>query len=210
MKLTLVCIADTHERHDYLEVPEGDVLIHAGDCSFTGTIPAIVAFNNWLGTLPHKHKIFIAGNHDWLFQTNPALAKSLLTNATYLQDSGVEIEGFKFWGSPVSPEFNSWAFNRKRGKEINKHWKMIPMDTDVLITHGPPHGVLDRTQRGQSVGCKNLENRAFIVQPQFHIFGHIHEGYGMRCANGTTYINASSVNASYIYANAPIIVDLEK
>ena len=210
MKLTLVCISDTHTKHDYIKVPDGDILVHAGDCSFTGTIAAIASFNTWLGTLPHKHKIVIAGNHDWLFQTDPALATSLLTNATYLQDSGVEIEGFKFWGSPVSPEFNAWAFNRKRGKEINRHWKMIPMGTDVLITHGPPHGILDQTAHKQSVGCRNLGNRVFVVRPQFHIFGHIHEGYGMRCANGTTFINASSVNALYIPTNAPIVVDLEK
>ena len=101
--MCIVCLSDTHSRHDRIRVPPGDVLVHAGDATMAGRVEEIAAFNHWLGALPHRHKILIAGNHDWLFETDPALAESLITNAVYLRDSCVTIEGVKFYGSPWQP-----------------------------------------------------------------------------------------------------------
>src|SRR3712207_5545038 len=107
----IVCISDTHNRNEQITVPEGDILIHAGDATFRGTIDEIERFNNWFAALPHRYKIFVAGNHDWLFQTDNRLVRSLLNeNIIYLQDSSTEIDGIKFYGSPWQPRFYDWAF----------------------------------------------------------------------------------------------------
>ena len=139
--IRIVCISDTHGQHAKLGVPDGDVLIHAGDFMAFGDTPKeIIDFNQWLGGQPHRHKIVIAGNHDWMFERHPGAAKELLGNAIYLENSGTELAGLKIWGSPVQPEFNNWAFNVARGAAIRRYWEMIPDSTDVLVTHGPPYG----------------------------------------------------------------------
>jgi Icc-related predicted phosphoesterase len=206
--LRIVCISDTHFGHQHFKIPEGDILLHAGDLSKRGRVTEISAFNDWLGELPHPHKIIIAGNHDFLFEKEPVIAKSLITNAIYLEDSGVEIKGLKFWGSPVSPWFFDWAFNRERGEDIRKHWEMIPSDTDVLITHGPPLGILDQTIYGKSVGCEELLDIVQKIQPKIHLFGHIHEAYGTHKAGETLFVNASLMNVEYRPVNSPIVVEI--
>ncbi len=162
--MKLVCISDTHSLHRHIpEVPDGDVLIHAGDGLGQGTLENIEDLNDWLGMLPHRHKIVIAGNHDWAFQETPELAREALTNAVYLEDSSVEIEGIRFWGSPWTPTFMDWAFMLERGQQLHKKWQLIPGDTDVLITHGPPKGIGDEANLGfkcQNVGCVDLLARA--------------------------------------------------
>ena len=204
----IVCISDTHGQHRSLNLPEGDILIHAGDISRVGKLNEIIEFNSWLGTLNYKHKIIIAGNHDFIFENEYNLAKSLITNAIYLEDSGVEIEGIKFWGSPVSPRFYDWAFNRDRGEDIKKHWDKIPKNIDVLITHGPPYGVLDKTVSGENVGCEDLLSKIQEIKPKFSIFGHIHEGYGIFKDKGITFINACSLNERYKIKHDPIVFEI--
>jgi Icc-related predicted phosphoesterase len=204
----LVLISDTHNKHGRLSVPEGDFLLHAGDMSSAGRESEISEFNQWLGTLPHKHKILIAGNHDFLFEKNPDLARSLITNAVYLENSAVEIEGIKFWGSPYSPRFLNFAFNSKRGAELKKHWDLIPEKTDVLIIHTPPYGILDQTAFGNHVGCKDLTEAIERVQPKVVVFGHIHEGYGMFEKNGIRYINAASLSKLHLSTNNPVEIEL--
>ena len=187
----IVTISDTHSRHSKIStMPEGDILIHSGDATERGGIDEIAAFNEWLGTLPYKHKIFVAGNHDWLFERSPQFAPTMMTNAHYLLDSFVVVEGLKIYGSPWQPRFFDWAFNRIRGAEIRKHWDLIPDKVDILITHGPAYGILDRTVSDEVVGCKDLLKRIAEVKPAYHIFGHIHEGYGMLEKDGTVFINA--------------------
>ena len=195
--MKIVCISDTHSGHNKFEIPDGDILIHAGDISSRGKPEQIKKFNNWLGRLPHQYKIMIAGNHDFLFENEPDIAAEMITNAIYLNDSGIEIEGVKFWGSPITPWFLDWAFNRYRGEDIQQHWDKIPLDTDILITHGPPYGILDKTVYGQAVGCENLLEIVQKVQPKLHIFGHIHEAYGKKKLKGTTFINASLMDENY-------------
>jgi Icc-related predicted phosphoesterase len=210
----IVAISDTHSRHQsFGPLPEGDILIHAGDATVQGKFDEVVEFNRWLGTLPYQHKIFVAGNHDFLFEKSPEMARALMSNVTYLQDSFVVIEGLKIYGSPWQPRFFDWAFNLDRGKEIARKWGMIPEDTDVLVTHGPPHGVLDMvsdiwTGKAEAVGCEELLPVVQHIKPRVHIFGHIHADYGQRTEGGTRFVNASNCNEQYQLVNPPIVFDV--
>jgi predicted phosphodiesterase len=216
MKIT--CISDTHNQHlhippDWLE--GGDVLVHAGDVSGRGTLKEIEAFLEWFNEQPYTHKIFIAGNHDfWFEKTTGFVVNEMLQekypNVKYLNDSGVEIDGVKFWGSPVQPWFYDWAFNRV-GTDICEHWDMIPLDTDVLITHGPMKGFLDMTLRGVSTGCPYLlEKSAEMTNLKLFVCGHIHEAYGkFEFPDGGVFVNASTLNFNYNVQNKPIVVEIK-
>lgn len=209
--MRLVCISDTHSMHRQVEVPDGDILIHAGDCLGVGTLEELEDLDNWFSEQPHRHKILIAGNHDWCLQDEPADAEALIRNATYLRDSGVEIEGLKFWGSPWTPVFFDWAFNLARGPAIAERWAKIPADTDVLITHGPPAGILDQVitaNDSQSVGCDDLANELKRLSVKMHVFGHIHESYGQRRLDDCLFVNASTCNGSFRPLNPPVVVDI--
>jgi Icc-related predicted phosphoesterase len=136
------------------------------------------------------------------------LARSIITNAIYLEDEAVVIEGLKFYGSPWQPWYHDWAFNLERGSVIKEKWDMIPADTDVLITHGPPHGILDLTYERILAGCEELALAVDRIKPRLHVFGHIHEAFGSLHKNGVHYVNACSVNLRYKVANQPVIVEL--
>jgi Icc-related predicted phosphoesterase len=221
--MRLVLISDTHEQHGLVKLPEGDLLIHAGDFTYQGYTHKLADYFNWFKDASANYQyggICIAGNHDRYLDPNPwqsgihyntaiQLTKDV-PNVTYLNDSGVEVGGLKVWGSPVQPEFYDWAFNRKRGEPILKHWKMIPTDTDVLITHGPPFGILDlATGSDFHCGCTDLALYVdFYVRPKIHIFGHIHGGYGVEEKNGVIYVNASVVNEDYKVKNEPVVIDI--
>jgi len=212
----IVCISDTHNCNEQISVPDGDILIHAGDATIRGTIPEIEAFNEWFTNLPHKIKIFVAGNHDWLFETNNSYARNLLDDSiNYLQDSSVEIEGFNIYGSPWQPRFYDWAFNLMRGAELAEKWKLIPDDVDVLITHGPPNGILDEVPRKywlEKTGCEELRKRveeiSKIGRLKLHVFGHIHSGYGTAENFGVKFVNACSCDESYEPTQPPVVVEL--
>ncbi len=196
MKLTF--FSDTHTKHAKVDLSAGgDVLIFCGDMSARGSLRDVESFAAYMAQRPYKYKIVIAGNHDFCFENEERhQAIELIKNsgAHYLDDSGIELEGIKFWGSPVQPFFHNWAFNRMRGPEILKHWKLIPADTDVLITHGPPMGILDRIYSGEQVGCQDLLERVREIAPRLHAFGHIHEDYGIKEVGETIFINACSVD----------------
>ncbi len=203
--LQIDCISDTHTKHGKLKLPGGDILIHSGDFSSRGEMSETVAFLNWFSDQDYSHLVLIAGNHDFIAEKQPRwmVEECKNRNIIYLNDSGCEIEGIKFWGSPVQPWFYDWAFNRTRGTEIKKHWDLIPEDTEVLITHGPPYQVLDGVpQRGgwyENVGCKDLYDRILQTNIKLHVFGHIHEAVGDRHLEGRTYINASSLDGMYLF-----------
>lgn len=205
--MRIVCISDTHARHRQLSIPEGDLLIHAGDLTRRGSREDVRDFDDWLGSLAHPHKVVIAGNHDFCFEKDPA-ARQWITHATYLQDEAIEIGGLRLYGSPWQPRFFDWAFNLDRGEPLREVWSRIPAETDVLITHGPPFGVLDRTSRGLRVGCEELFAAVQRIRPRLHVFGHIHEGAGRVDRDGTTFVNASSCDLRYAPSQAPIVVDL--
>lgn len=211
MKLTL--ISDTHSKHNALSLPSGDVLIHCGDMSRNGSLGDVRDFARFMNLQDFEHKIVIAGNHDFCFEDERREeAEDILREfgLIYLNDSGVEISGFRFWGSPVQPEFFNWVFNRARGEEIKRHWDLIPPDTDILITHGPPFGILDRCEDGSHVGCSDLLNAIADLNLKVHAFGHIHESYGIYKLNETIFVNACSLNLRYLPTNGPINLEIEK
>jgi Icc-related predicted phosphoesterase len=204
----IVCISDTHGKHAQLALPEGDLLLHAGDISSTGQAIQIKSFMDWFGAQPHRYKVMIAGNHDFLAEDQPkAFLEMVPDNVVYLNDSGVTIEGLHIWGSPVQPWFHDWAFNRKRGPKIAEHWAKIPDQVDILITHGPPFGVGDMLSTGPRVGCEDLKIRVDAVRPKLHVFGHIHEAYGIYDREGICYVNASVLNLQYQQTQAPIVIE---
>jgi Icc-related predicted phosphoesterase len=206
--MKIVCISDTHGGHDRMLIPDGDILLHAGDMSKRGREAEIRDFNAWLGTLPHRHKVVIAGNHDFLFESDPIFAESLITNAVYLNDSEITVAGLRIWGSPITPWFYDWAFNRFRGADIRPHWDLIPIGIDILITHGPPVNILDNTISGKNVGCEDLSEAIARVRPRLHLFGHIHEAYGVAHQDQTQYINACMMDISYQPVNQAIVIEL--
>ena len=209
-QMKIVAISDTHGQHEELLLPPGDVLIHAGDVSGRGYSKEIKKFIKWFAAQPYEYKIFISGNHDFFFEQKlrAEIEAVLHPDIIYLNDSGISIDGINFWGSPVQPWFLDWAFNRQRGEDIDKHWNLIPSDTDVLITHGPPYGILDRTFRDEQVGCEMLLKKIEEVKPKLSIFGHIHEGYGIAERGGTTFVNASVLNLQYQLVNEPIVIEI--
>lgn len=205
--MKIIAISDTHGRHSQLKLPPGDTIIHAGDMSMNGSQQEIVGFIEWFSKQNFKHKILIAGNHDFYFERMPEeeINKIIPAEIVYLNDSGVQINGIKFWGSPITPWFFNWAFNRHRGEAIKKHWDLIPGDTDVLITHGPAHKIVDKTTKGTYAGCEDLLQEIKVVKPKVHICGHIHEAYGKTEKDGTVFINASVLNEKYELKNGPVV-----
>lgn len=211
--MRLVAISDTHGLHKRVQIPDGDVLIHAGDFMNGGyDTREARSFFDWFTTQPHSHKICIAGNHDRIFEISPSLAKTMVpNNITYLEDSGIAIDGVRFWGSPVTPSFMGWSFNRDRGPAIDRHWQKIPQSTNVLVTHGPPMGRLDYSlYDGTHVGCRDLLLAVQRIKPRYHVFGHIHAGHGVETPEGseTTFVNAAVCNEQYRPINPPVVIDL--
>ena len=213
----IVCLSDTHNFNAEIAVPDGDWLIHSGDATVRGTEHEVEEFLGWFSKLPHRHKIFVAGNHDWFYQTNNRFARLMTAhfNIKYLQDSLVEIEGLKIYGAPWQPRFYDWAFNLNRGAEMAEKWKMIPDDIDILITHGPPHGILDQVQTKygfENAGCEELLRRVEEISNfgklKMHVFGHIHGGYGVRDKRGVKFVNASVCDEAYEPTQPPIVVEI--
>ena len=246
-----VMLSDTHiggrGKLSDIKVPDGDVLLHAGDHTWTGVYEEVVTALDWLESLPHKHKYFVAGNHDFLFDESypdghqfrtwtirrPESVADLLAkypSIQYLQDQSAEVEGFKIYGAPWQPWYHNWAFQLPGGlkepwnrySEIKhdregaaKIWAKIPDDTQILITHGPPLGIMDKADDLNKLGCPELANRiGDLKKLKLHLFGHIHEGYGHETMadfnNGDIvhFVNAAICNGSYYPVNKPIVVDL--
>jgi Icc-related predicted phosphoesterase len=193
------------------KLPDADMIIHCGDFTSVGHGHEIRNFMKWYSGLnQYSHKIIIAGNHDRLFETNRILAlEDVPKNVIYLEDSGIEIEGIKFYGSPVQLPFLNWAFNRPEEKLI-EHWQAIPDNTDVLITHSPPYGIMDFGKyTNHHAGSPSLYFEVVQrIKPKIHCFGHIHSDYGIKIIENTTFINASNLNDNYIYVNNPISIEI--
>jgi len=200
MRITF--ISDTHERHEALDLPGGDVLVHSGDFTNFGEFKAITGFSSWMAAQDYKHKIVIAGNHDISFETHRDAAQYVLSGRRrtlagpeiiYLENDMITIDGVRFYGSPVTPAFGfGWAFNVPRDTDqIAMYWDKVP-ECDVLITHGPPLGILDKNYFDESVGCERLLPRVLKLKPQIHAFGHIHEGHGSSTQHGIRFINSAA------------------
>jgi Icc-related predicted phosphoesterase len=198
-EIKVVAISDTHGSHRALGKLSGDILIHAGDFMYSGKDEReIIDFNDWLGEQDFKDKIVVAGNHDLLFQRRRIGATSLLKNAIYLEDSSVMVQGLNIHGSPYTPTFYNWAFMEDPGENLARHWRLIPDETDILVTHGPRRGVLDLViYDNVHVGCADLLEAVDRIKPKLHISGHIHCAHGRHTNKYTHSINASICNEAY-------------
>ena len=217
-------VSDTHTYHKSVSIPECDLLIHSGDATYTGRQDEVESFGKWMRELPVQDKIFVPGNHDKSFEFDTENALKWLAfdqqhkkdygNCYYLQQESVEIDGLKIYGDGSTPRFGfGWAFNVDRGLDLEETWKNIPDDADVVVTHGPPFGILDYAQMsGDQVGCRDLMARLYQIKPLIHSFGHIHESYGTKEVPDlpTVFINASTCTLQYRPTNDPIVAVVEK
>ncbi|MBI5517484.1 MAG: metallophosphatase domain-containing protein [Deltaproteobacteria bacterium] len=194
--MDLVLISDTHNSHAGLQVPPCDFLVHAGDFTRHGTLTEAEAFFAWFAQQPAKCKVLTAGNHDFIAERDRWTVRALArqSGVTYLVDEGCELLGLRLWASPYTPRHGEWAFQDDRGASLAARWAAIPEGLDVLVTHGPPHGVLDRTRLGLDVGCEALLDVVRARPPRVHVFGHVHEAHGEASLEGlrTVFVNASS------------------
>ena len=211
MKFTV--ISDTHNLHSRLKFSEiTDCIIHCGDATNKGGITEFRHFCKWFGSLPFKHKIFVAGNHDkGLCSENRQILLEFLKEEgiIYLENESYFLNGIHIYGSPITPKFGNWGFGRQRGEEIAKTWALIPPNVDILITHGPPYGILDQNYSGWHCGCEELAKIIPTINPKFHFFGHIHEFGGQSKKMGpTTFVNVSFLDEYYSPKNSPFIFEI--
>jgi predicted phosphohydrolase len=221
-QLRFVVMSDTHNRHGSLSVPEGDVLVHTGDFTNHGTLAEVADFARWFGSLPHPVKVIVPGNHDMIMDrqyydaywadwshvkesSDEAFEAFAQRGVHVLIDSMIEIRGVRVYGSPHVPTYAPWltAFNVTPDR-IAELWRRIPTNVDVLLTHTPPAGRLDREMFGKPVGCTALHAElSGRVRPKFHVFGHVHTDTGAVTVGPTTFVNAASVTDFYSTRGRP-------
>lgn len=219
--MRIVTISDTHEKHHSVRVPWGDVLIHTGDATYNGSRQAVTSFLMWLEEQPHEYKVFVAGNHDRLFESDPEAAKELLRryapSVNYLNGTSVVLSDpeqpdreFVVWGTPYTPKFYDWAFQfRRNSPEAEALWASIPSNVDILLTHGPSFGILDLNPHGTHVGCEVLRERIrALPRLKAHVFGHIHHSYGIIERNGVVFANSAICDEGYQPTRKPHEFDL--
>ena len=203
--MKILHISDTHGAHLRLrELPEADVVVHSGDFCMVGEEREALEFINWFCDLPYRHKIFICGNHDdYLYDATGI--EGLDSNVHYLRNSGVEIDGLKFYGVPMFME--DCISNRQA-----RNYAQIPDDTDVLITHSPAYGILDLDDSidGEFIhyGAEEILSRVMSVHPRAHLFGHIHRQHGVTQQNGIIFSNGAIMNNDYSKLNIPNIIEI--
>ena len=199
-------ISDTHGKHHEINIEKDlDMIIHCGDSTnYYEWMPNQKEFENfivWFSALPIKHKVLIAGNHDAWATKKYNIDRVKELGIKYLEHEYLEIEGIKMFGSPYTPMFNNWHFMKDRGK-LDRWWQAIPENLDILITHGPPQGILDVSRNPENVlefcGDKSLLRHILRAKPKYSCFGHIHNfkdcvNQGTRIYEGITFINASVV-----------------
>jgi Icc-related predicted phosphoesterase len=206
LSLRLVLLSDTHLREP--EVPDGDLLVHAGDLTLSGSLEEIGRAARWLRSLPHRHKVVIAGNHDFAFQQEPFQARLATAGLTYLEDESATVAGLRVYGSPWQPWVREWAFSVPEREAIASKWRQIPDGIQVLVTHVPPrdHGDFDGAR---NVGCPHLRDEVEgRVRPLLHVFGHVHQAYGRYPEDGIEYVNACACDITYRPVNPPLVIDL--
>jgi Icc-related predicted phosphoesterase len=210
--LKLCFISDTHGVYP-AEMPAADVLVHSGDFSRSGSRQDLVDFQTWLLKVRHLYKKIIVcpGNHDKYVQGYTELSKQLLKDScTLLVNKTYTYEGVVFYASPYTPKFgHRWAYQLMDKAQAQETWAKIPDTVDVLVTHGPPRGILDMTARGVRDGCPWLLDKVLLVRPKIHAFGHIHEGHGTyQNGSGTLFVNSAYLDENYLPQHAPIVVSL--
>lgn len=209
--MEIICISDTHLAAPLLH--PADLLIHAGDMTYQGTQKETTQTLEWFRSIRHQFDkiVVVPGNHElgWEADFLARKADFAAIGVDLLYDEAVEYEGLSIWGSPVQPRFFDWEFNRNRGADIKQHWDKIPLETNILITHGPPFGIGDLTPRGEHVGCQDLLDKVrSLPNLRLHVFGHIHEGRGVTLLNGVSYVNACIMDGRYRPVHGPIVINL--
>lgn len=213
--LKICLISDTHNKHRQLRLPEADILIHSGDITVRGSAQELADFSNYLCDIRHLYDeiIVVPGNHDLVFQNDTSMAKGIISNnAHVLIDQSIEIKNLIVHGSPITVPFGGWAFEMDRSSRYDKY-KLIPEKVDILVTHGPPHRILDLVHSGtgvENVGCPVLYDVVQNLRPSLHVFGHIHEGYGYSNVDGITYVNASICDHLYRPTRKPILIEFSR
>lgn len=211
--MKIVAISDTHNLHGKLDLPDGDLLIHAGDFTNRGKETEVIYFAKWFEKQPHKYKIVIPGNHDTITAFKDFKEEFKGRGIILLEDEAVTIDGLLVYGSPWTPRYGmfEWMYERN-SNDARKVWNNIPDNTDILITHGPAFGYGDMTQRGVNAGCEVLYDRIMEVMPKIHIFGHIHESFGVRDMNGVVSVNAAQhfALANDLTSPYPITLDIKR
>lgn len=204
--MRIVIISDTHGRHRELKRLEGDVLVHCGDfCDgFMNDGSMLADVDDWFGGLEFDTILCIGGNHDFVPERLHAEGKPVFENAIYLADAAYEVNGVSFYGTPWIPDLKRWA-HFKSDEERAEKWRQIPTGIDVLITHTPPQGILDKPRSGKSIGCALLRQAIDRVRPQIHCFGHVHASPGCKSERGTEFINATVVNSEMEVKYAAVI-----
>jgi Icc-related predicted phosphoesterase len=206
----VVVISDTHNDTNQLRfsIPPGDILIHCGDFTerkdWFGLEPkqipsSVKNFVEFMASLPHKHKLVIAGNHEIGFnQLSVEEIRELLPGCHYLLDECIEVEGLKIYGTPwtIQAMMGYSAPSETRRQEL---WNLIPEGLDILVSHSPPRGILDGNAMGKPCGCKLLRERVSQIKPKVHLFGHIHESEGWTVEEGITFVNASFILSKKVF-----------
>jgi Icc-related predicted phosphoesterase len=218
-KLKIALFSDTHGKEQELTMPDGDIdiAIFSGDAGTyknpIQNVRSVLNFIDWYASLPNiKHKIWIAGNHCTSIEAGLVDAKKLSEEKglIYLEDETITIEGLKIFGSPYTPFFYDWGFNVERGEDIKKHWNLIEPGTDVIISHGPVQGILDRCMDGSTPGCSDLLEKVREIKPLCFVSGHIHEAYGHELVDDVNYFNASVLNHRYEMTNKPFVIEIDE
>ena len=204
-------ISDVHNKYKKIVLPDADIIVCSGDMTSVGKEHEVTNFYKWFSNLSqYKHKVFIAGNHDKMFENHGMLARSLKpSNIIYLEDNGIELLGLKFYGTPVNGIFHNWAFNRTEAK-MAQHRQAIPDDIDILITHNPPYMILDKGYDFGSIGSPSLYMEVMErIKPMVHVFGHAHDSHGIKVLDKTVFINASILDGEYNVVYNPVLVEIE-
>jgi len=246
--MKVVHISDTHgaKFHTQLEIPECDLLIHSGDIGGRTTAMELYEFLSWFNVQPARKKVWCAGNHDlaldkkWILNTidpiNQGIRQAMYGSAQavleqfpsikYLEYTDYVFEGVKMYGLPITPSFHkqNWAFNADRGDEIKKYVDRIPKDVNILISHGPPYGILDTIPEEYKLtpdedihrGCEELRTamQHKLIDLKLSCFGHIHGNTGVIVApiSNTRHIifsNGAVINDQYkLVVKKPLIINL--
>jgi len=201
MSYIATLVAELHSKHEEVEIRNGgrcEILVVAGDITHLGTISELYEFNEFVKGLSYEHVIVVPGNRDiWL--ENERIVKHILSNCTCLIDEYVILNGKKIYGSPWTKIYDERyaAFTVENERELKEKWSKIPDDTNILITHSPPYGYLDKDVNGYSVGSTRLFERVAEIQPELHVFSHAHKSSGDKTqrwantSNNTRFTNAS-------------------
>ncbi|CAG9326959.1 unnamed protein product [Blepharisma stoltei] len=226
--IRIVCISDTHTQTRGLQIPAGDILVHSGDFCKKGVSSEVQEFMQFLQSQRHQYKIVVSGNHDYPLdiagyraiaarkglkdRVDPyAVKANLVSNCIYLEDTGAQLFGYSFWGSPWTAERHKGSFTIRDERDLGFKWCGFPDRVDILITHSPPFSQRDiNSVRNEHCGCRYLADTVKRIHPKVHIFGHIHEGHGWNIEGHTTYINAAICNRRYLPVFRPIVFDLPR